>query len=182
MLAPMKPARRGADSFSLGFGCHPATHSSLTIRRDQMAWKKAFVLGSAGVALLCNAAVASAQRTDAKAKTAKSASARAPAPQGMDAKTKRGQMLYQNRGCAGCHGIIGNAKGKYGAAPDLAGVTARRSNEWLHRWLKETDAMIASDETAMALVKQYNGAKMKIPKLSDNDIDAILAFMKTKGG
>jgi mono/diheme cytochrome c family protein len=133
-----------------------------------MAWTRVFVVlgaaGAVGAALLLSVPAAQAQSG------------------GGDAQVKRGQMLYQNRGCAGCHGVIGAAKGTQGAAPDLAGITARRSNEWLTRWLKNTAEMLATDSTAINLMKQYHLIKMPTVKLSDDDIGALLAFIKTKGG
>jgi protein SCO1/2 len=119
-----------------------------------MTWKKALVvLGTAGSALLFSAGAANAQ--------------------GADAQVKRGQTLWQNRGCAGCHSI-GKAKG---IAPDLAGVTQRRSREWLVSWLKDTEGMLQTDSVAIGLLKEYKGQKMPNQKLSEQDTDAIIAFI-----
>jgi cytochrome c2 len=120
-----------------------------------MTWKTAFVvLGTASTAFLFSAGVANAQ----------------------DAQVKRGQVLWQVRGCAGCHSI-GKGAGT-GIAPDLEGVTQRRSVEWLHSWLKDTSAMLASDSTAINLMKEFKGAKMPNQKISEADTDAIIAFIK----
>ena len=129
-----------------------------------MAWTKVVVvLGMAGVALLISPPAARAQGA-------------------ASAQVKRGQELYQIRGCAGCHGMVGAAKGKQGAAPDLAGVTVRRSPEWLQNWLKNTTTMLTTDSIAMGLWKDYNMIKMPQIKLSGDDINALLAFVQTKGG
>ena len=119
-----------------------------------MTWKTALVvLGTAGSALLFSAGAANAQ--------------------GADAQVKRGQTLWQNRGCAGCHSI-----GKRGGiAPDLAGVTQRRSREWLVNWLKDTETMLQTDSVAIAMLKEYKGQKMPNQKISEQDTDAILAFI-----
>src|SRR5258706_7244145 len=115
-----------------------------------MTWKTAFVvLGTACTAFLFTAGVANAQAADAQ--------------------VKRGETLWQVRGCAGCHGI-----GRKTIAPDLMGVTQRRSVEWLHSWLKDTDQMLASDSTAINLMKQYSGQRMPNQKISEADTDAIL--------
>lgn len=90
-----------------------------------------------------------------------------------DAMTARGKMLYQNRGCSICHSV-----GHGGVSPDLAGIEQRRSKEWIYRWLKETDVMLASDSTAIALAKQYNGARMPKQRLTDDDISAILTYIR----
>ena len=119
-----------------------------------MTWKTALVvLGTAGSALLFSAGAANAQ--------------------GADAQVKRGQTLWQNRGCAGCHSI-GKSKG---IAPDLAGVTQRRSREWLVNWLKDTEGMLQTDSVAIGLLKEYKGQKMPNQKISEQDTDAILAFI-----
>ena len=121
-----------------------------------MTWKTAFVLlGTAGAALLFSAGAANAQSDAALA--------------------KRGQTLWQTRGCAGCHGI-----GVLRAGPDLAGVTARRGKDWIRRWLHDTSGMMATDSTAMELLKSYKGQKMPNQKLSEQDADAIMAFINAE--
>jgi mono/diheme cytochrome c family protein len=121
-----------------------------------MQWKTALVvLGTACAAMAFSAGSASAQANDAM--------------------LKRGKLLYFNRGCRACHGI-----GKQMIAPDLAGLEARRSSEWIHRWLKETDVMLASDSTAKQLARQYNDAKMPKQHLTDQDIDAILVYLRSE--
>jgi cytochrome c551/c552 len=92
-----------------------------------------------------------------------------------DAMIKRGKMLWTNRGCNSCHAI-----GKKMAGPDLAGLQARRSKEWIHRWLKETDVMLASDSTAMGMLAEWKGIKMPKQSFTDQDIDAILAYMSAE--
>jgi cytochrome c551/c552 len=86
---------------------------------------------------------------------------------------KKGKTLFQNRGCMACHTI-----GKSGkmAGPDLAGVTERRSHDWLKRWLKNPTEMIGSDSIADAMVAEAKNVKMPNMKLSDSDIDALLNY------
>ena len=86
---------------------------------------------------------------------------------------KRGKTLWQNRGCSGCHSI---GKGRM-AGPDLLGVTDRRQAEWLRRWLKNTDEMLANDSLAQALLADAKGIKMPNLKLTDPDIDALLNYI-----
>lgn len=92
-----------------------------------------------------------------------------------DAAAKRGKMLWVNRGCGSCHGV-----GKKMAGPDLAGVEVRRERQWLNRWLKETDVMIASDSIAMAMVAEWKGIKMPTQPLTDPDIEALLAYIRAE--
>jgi protein SCO1 len=86
---------------------------------------------------------------------------------------KRGKMLFQNRGCTGCHSV---GKGRM-AGPDLLGVTDRRDGAWLRRWLKETDQMLANDSTAQAMLAESKGVKMPNMKLTDADIEALLNYI-----
>jgi len=92
-----------------------------------------------------------------------------------DAMIKRGKMLWTNRGCNSCHAI-----GKKMAGPALAGLQARRSGEWIHRWLKETDVMLTSDSTAMGMLAEWKNIKMPKQAFTDQDIDAILAYMSAE--
>ncbi len=90
------------------------------------------------------------------------------------ALAKRGKSLFVNRGCTACHTI---GKGKL-AGPDLAGVTQRRSHEWLKRWLKDPSQMIGSDSIADALVVEAKNVKMPNLKLSDSDVEAVIAYLR----
>ena len=84
----------------------------------------------------------------------------------------QGKTLFMRRGCSSCHAI-----GKKMAGPDLKGVTERRTNGWLKMWLKSPDTMVSSDSTAKALYKQFNNLKMPNPKLSDEEVDALIAYL-----
>ena len=92
------------------------------------------------------------------------------APSGGDAA--RGKEIFNNL-CAACHKLDGNSIG-----PPLRGVAERRDNEWLHRWIRNSAAMIAAgDETAIALYNEFNQVAMPpFPQLSDEDINNILAY------
>jgi len=101
--------------------------------------------------------------------------ARAQAPLQVDeAAAKRGQSLFQNRGCVGCHSI---GKGKR-SGPDLAGVTQRRSLEWLRRWIKNPTPMFDTDSTAKALLAEFNNTRMPNLRLKDDEVDALLHYIQ----
>jgi nitrite reductase (NO-forming) len=89
-----------------------------------------------------------------------------------EALAKRGRSLFQNKGCSTCHAV-----GKVLAGPNLAGVTSRRSREWINKLLTDTKNMLATDSTAQALVKEFKGVKMPEQKLAEADIDALLAYI-----
>ena len=85
-----------------------------------------------------------------------------------------GGHLFMSR-CSACHSI-GGGDDKLG--PDLAGVTERRPNAWLRRWIKEPDRMLAAkDPTAMALKAKYRGVPMPNLKLSDDDVVDVVEFI-----
>ena len=86
---------------------------------------------------------------------------------------KRGQKVWQNTGCMICHSI---GKGKQ-AGPDLLGVHERREWDWLVRFLKNTEQMLANDPIAMALLEEYKYTKMPQVRLVDSDIQAVLHYI-----
>ena len=90
------------------------------------------------------------------------------------AVAKRGQTLFQNRGCVGCHSI---GKGKR-SGPDLAGVTQRRDLDWLRRWLKNPTPMFETDSIAKALLAEYNNTRMPNLRLKDDEVEALLQYMQ----
>jgi protein SCO1 len=90
------------------------------------------------------------------------------------AAAKRGQALFQSRGCIGCHAI---GKDKV-SGPDLAGVTQRRNLDWLRRWLRNPTAMFETDSTAKALLAQYNNTRMPNLRLTDDEVEALLQYIQ----
>ena len=89
---------------------------------------------------------------------------------------ERGRKLFVNRGCNACH-TIGRSEARTAEGPDLAGVTDRRTNEWLVAWLKDPNAMFGSDPVADAMLEQYHYVKMPNMKLHENEITALLAYL-----
>lgn len=95
-----------------------------------------------------------------------------------NAKADLGKTLFMRRSCSGCHAI-----GKHGrmAGPDLMGVTARRSNDWLKAWLKSPDTMIKTDSTAKQMYNENHMIRMPNLKLSDEEVDALIAYLDEAG-
>ncbi len=86
-----------------------------------------------------------------------------------------GEEIFQNL-CASCHTI---GKGKL-VGPDLAGVTSRREESWLHRQIKEPDTLIAeNDPIAMQLLKEADNVEMPPLDLSDEEVVAVIAYLKS---
>ena len=83
-----------------------------------------------------------------------------------------GKKIFQTN-CASCHKLDKKLIG-----PALGGIADRRSNEWLKAWIKDNNALRASgDQDAIDIFEEYNGMPMTaFPQLSDEDIDAIIAY------
>ena len=92
------------------------------------------------------------------------------------ALAKRGEKAYIYRGCNFCH-TIGRKEQRTAEGPDLAGVTDRRTREWLVQWLKDPMAMFGADPIADAMLEQYKDVKMPNMKLSNTEIDAMIAYL-----
>lgn len=92
-------------------------------------------------------------------------------------KAKAGGKVFGAKACAGCHTI---GKGRL-AGPDLAGVLDRRSEAWARKFLSDPNAMFETDETAKALLKEYNNVKMPNMKLTDEQVDQLLHYIVEQG-
>ncbi|MEO5912259.1 MAG: cytochrome c3 family protein [Pelobium sp.] len=118
--------------------------------------------------------------TFAQAAPADSSATAAPAAGGASAvagDAAAGEALFKAN-CTSCHALNKRVLG-----PALAGVNDKQSNEWLHKWIKNSPAFIATgDKDAVAIYEEYNKAAMTpFPQFSDADIDNILAYIKVEG-
>lgn len=115
--------------------------------------------------------VTSLAQTAAPAATAPAPTAvAAPAASGGD--PVKGKDLF-NSNCAACHKLDAKMTG-----PALRGISARLTNEWLYKWIRNSQEMIKSgDAEAVRVSKEYNGSVMTaFPQLSNADIDNIIAY------
>jgi nitrite reductase (NO-forming) len=103
--------------------------------------------------------------------------AASPAP--TDPRALKGKTDFESK-CLACHSIAGGEGKKIG--PDLLGVTQRRSGDWLVRWLKSPEQMLASDPTAKELLKKYNGVPMPNQNLSDEEVRQYLSYFQFVDG
>jgi mono/diheme cytochrome c family protein len=86
-----------------------------------------------------------------------------------------GQQIFQDT-CAPCHTI---GKGKT-VGPDLAGVTSRREESWLKRQIKDPESLIdEKDPIALQLLKEADDVPMPPPDLSDEQVMAVIAYLKS---
>ena len=83
----------------------------------------------------------------------------------------QGKLDFESK-CLACHSLGGGRK----LGPDLAGVTTRRSDAWLARWLKAPEQMLASDPAAQAMLQEYGKLPMPNQNLSDTQIRQYLEY------
>ena len=97
------------------------------------------------------------------------ANAQAPAGGG-DAAA--GAALFKQK-CTSCHALDRQVVG-----PALKGISGRRSEEWLIKWVKNSQALIASgDAEAVKVFNEFNKTVMTpFPELSDDDVKNIIAY------
>lgn len=90
-----------------------------------------------------------------------------------DLLADQGKELYKTN-CTACHKI-----GKRSIGPGLAGVTERRSPEWVMNMIMNPEEMVEKDPIAKALLAEYI-APMANQSISEEDARAILEFLRTK--
>jgi len=88
-----------------------------------------------------------------------------------DPAAMQGKADFESK-CLACHSMGQGRK----LGPDLAGVTKRRDDAWLTRWLKSPDKMLESDPEAKAMLKEYNNLPMPNQNLSDGEIGRYLRY------
>jgi protein SCO1/2 len=96
--------------------------------------------------------------------------------QAVPANISKAKFLFESR-CASCHTVGGGDR----IGPDLAGVTQRRNQVWLERYLKEPEKVLAEgDVTAKALFEKYNRVNMPNLNLGVDDVSSLLAFLSAQ--
>lgn len=104
--------------------------------------------------------------------TAAAGAAPAAAAGGGDAA--KGETLFKNN-CAQCHAVTDERV----VGPGLKGADTRHDFAWLTKWIRNSQAVIASgDPVAVKLYNDYSKAQMtSFPNLSDDDIKGIFAYV-----
>jgi cytochrome c2 len=87
-----------------------------------------------------------------------------------------GQLFKTN--CGACHTV---GKGKL-VGPDLKGVQDRHNEEWLLKWVHSSQTLVkAGDKDAVKVFNDNSQIQMPDQSLSDNDVKAVLTYIKTGG-
>ncbi len=94
-----------------------------------------------------------------------------------DPEAVQGKQAFESK-CLACHSIGGGKK----LGPDLAGVTKRRSEPWLLRWMRNPEKMLATDADAKAMLKEYNNLPMPNQNLPEAEIRQYLKYFKWYDG
>lgn len=89
------------------------------------------------------------------------------------ALVSQGSKLFDNKGCVSCHSI---GKGTI-VGPDLLGVTHRIEPDWMLKWLKNPEPLLASDPYAKEMLAKYL-VKMPNVNLSDAEATALQQFLR----
>jgi len=93
-----------------------------------------------------------------------------------DVDVANGEKLFKTN-CAACHKLDKKLVG-----PALQGISEKRDQDWLIKWIKDSPALIASgDKLAIQVFEEHNKVPMTPnPHLSDQDIIDILAYTDGK--
>ncbi|WP_045224150.1 SCO family protein [Methyloterricola oryzae] len=87
-----------------------------------------------------------------------------------------GEKLFYPR-CSNCHSVSTAEADDIG--PGLAGITKKRDRNWLKRWLKEPDKLIAKkDKTALAIYKAYKQIPMPNFRLTDQQAEDLVQYLE----
>ena len=91
-----------------------------------------------------------------------------------DAEAARAKTDFESK-CVACHAISGGEGKKLG--PDLAGVTKRRSEDWLVKFLRSPEEMLATDPIAKELLAKYK-VPMPNQNLSEAEIRGYVKYFR----
>ena len=91
-----------------------------------------------------------------------------------DALATQGETLFKSKTCSTCH-----AFGMRITGPDLAGVTHRRSAEWMENQMLHPDVMTKEDPIAHELLGKY-AVQMPNLMLKPEEAKALIEFAKKK--
>jgi len=85
-----------------------------------------------------------------------------------------GGKIFQSR-CGACHALDKKVVG-----PALAGITDRRKEDWLIKWIRNSQSLVkAGDADAVKIFNEYNKSVMSsFEDLTEKDVKSVLAYIK----
>ena len=84
-----------------------------------------------------------------------------------------GKEIFNSQ-CVSCH----YKTEKRLIGPGLAGVTEKRSSEWLKKWITNNKELRESgDKDAIAIFEEYNGSIMSAFDFSDDELNSLLSYL-----
>jgi cytochrome c2 len=86
-----------------------------------------------------------------------------------------GKRIYTAKACTACHDITGKRSAMGG---DLKDITKIRDLEWLFNFIKDPKSMLKSDGLAKQLLKEFNNIPMPQQGLTDEEVIAIIEYLK----
>jgi len=86
----------------------------------------------------------------------------------------QGEKLFQSKGCVTCH-----AWGKRVVGPDLKGVPAQRTSQWMENQILHPEVMTKEDPIAHALLMQYH-TQMTNQHLTPDQAKMVVEYLKKR--
>src|SRR5438552_1059329 len=95
---------------------------------------------------------------------------------GYAVRAQDGEALFKNN-CTSCHHI----NDYFGVGPALKNVQTKHSEEWLLKWVHNSQAMVrAGDPDAVKLFNDNKKTIMTSFSLKEDEIKAIIGYIKTE--
>lgn len=85
---------------------------------------------------------------------------------------EQGEKLFSTKGCTACH-----AFGKRVTGPDLAGVSMRRTSQWMENQILHPEKMVKEDPISHALFATY-ALQMPNQGVKPEEAKAIIEYFK----
>ena len=87
-------------------------------------------------------------------------------------RAETGEQLFKDKGCSACHTF-----GRKLSGPDLAGVTMRRTAQWMEQQILHPDVMTKEDPIARQLFAQF-ALQMPNQGLTPDEAKSIIEYLK----
>jgi len=86
--------------------------------------------------------------------------------------SEQGEQLFKTKGCSACHTF-----GKRATGPDLAGVTMRRTAQWMENQILHPEVMTKEDPISHGLMGVF-ALQMPNQGLTPDEAKAVIEYFK----